>query len=56
MRVLPGRPHRTRGALVALAMGVPLILSLPGAAVADHPAPGFVPFDGPIGSEFNSGT
>jgi hypothetical protein len=41
-------------------MGVPIVMGMPGAAVAheefDHPAPGFVPGDAPLSTEFNSGT
>ncbi len=62
MRVLPRRSHRTRGALVALAMGVPLVMSMPGAAVAhdkfglDHPADGFRNPDARASTTVNSDT
>lgn len=58
MRAIPGRSHRTRGALLALAMGVPLVMSMPGAAVAheefDHPAPDAAPA-APLSTAVNSG-
>jgi hypothetical protein len=60
MHAVPARSHRSRRALIALALGVPLVAAMPGAAVAhdkglDHPAPGSSPLTVPLSGAVNSG-
>jgi hypothetical protein len=59
MHASTARHHRRGQALVALALGVPLVMGMPGAAVAhdkglDHPAPAFAP-SAPLSTAVNSG-